>query len=38
MSSFKAVQVTQEDSKLVARIVQLTDANLDPGDVTVVVD
>ena len=38
MSSFRAVQVTQEDSKLAARIVQLADADLDPGDVTVAVD
>ena len=38
MGPFKAVQVTQEDSKLAARIVQLTDADLDPGDVTVAVD
>lgn len=38
MSSFKAVQVTQEDSKLAAKIVQLTNADLDQGDVTVAVD
>lgn len=38
MNTFKGVLVTQKDSKLAAEVVQLTDAHLDAGDVTVAVD
>lgn len=38
MNTFKAVQVTQEGEKLSSRVVQLGDADLDAGEVTVAVD
>jgi acrylyl-CoA reductase (NADPH) len=38
MATFKGVQVTQEEGRLVARIAVLDDEDLDPGDVTVAVE
>lgn len=38
MGTFKGVQVKHADGKLEARVEELTDADLDPGDVTVQVD
>ena len=38
METFKGVLVTQEDSKLAAKVVQMTDADLGEGDVTVIVE
>lgn len=38
MGSFKGVRVTQDEGKLAASVVDLTDADLDPGDVTVAVE
>ncbi|MFT7776510.1 MDR family oxidoreductase [Roseateles sp.] len=38
MGTFKGVQVTQADGKLSAQVAELTDADLDQGDVTIKVD
>lgn len=38
MESFKGVQVTQQATQLSAQLVRLTDADLDPGDVTIAVE
>lgn len=38
METFKGVQVTEVDGKLAAQVAELTDADLDQGDVTIKVD
>lgn len=38
MTTFEGVHVTQEDSKLDAKVVELSDADLDEGDVTIAVE
>ena len=38
METFKGVRIAQRDGKLAAEVVDLTDADLDPGDVTVDVE
>lgn len=38
MKTFKGVQVTQHEGRLAAGVVEMSDADLDPGDVTVAVE